>query len=103
VSQDVLDEYISDVAKVVNADLKGLKVVYSPLHGTGAKFVPKVLKMLGAEVIEVTEQMVHNGNFPTVKTPNPEDDRALELLNWIPSKCRLWMAVLCILSVCSKR
>lgn len=80
VPQEFLDEYISDVSKVVNADLKGLKVVYSPLHGTGAKFVTRLLRMLGAEVIEVKEQMEHNGNFPTVKTPNPEDDRALVLL-----------------------
>ncbi|QAV33904.1 phosphomannomutase [Fervidobacterium changbaicum] len=80
VPNEVLDEYISDVAKLVNVDLKGLKVVYSPLHGTGARFVPKLLRMLGAEVVEVVEQMEHNGNFPTVKTPNPEDDRALELL-----------------------
>ncbi|WP_448374450.1 phospho-sugar mutase [Fervidobacterium sp.] len=76
----VIDEYVSEVAKLVNANLKGLRIVYSPLHGTGARFVPDLLRRMGAEVIEVAEQMEHNGNFPTVKTPNPEDDRALELL-----------------------
>ena len=80
VSKDVLDDYIKECAQLINAKLDGLKVVYSPLHGTGARFVPNLLRVLGAEVIEVTEQMEHNGNFPTAKTPNPEDDRALELL-----------------------
>ncbi|PHJ13970.1 phosphomannomutase, partial [Fervidobacterium sp. SC_NGM5_G05] len=80
VSHDMLDEYVQDVARLIGERLDGLKVVYSPLHGTGARFVPQLLRLLGAEVIEVKEQMEHNGNFPTVKTPNPEDDRALELL-----------------------
>lgn len=80
VSKDVLEDYIKECAQLINIKLDGLKVVYSPLHGTGARFVPNLLRMLGAEVIEVTEQMEHNGNFPTAKSPNPEDDRALELL-----------------------
>jgi phosphomannomutase len=79
-SEDIINEYISDVANLIDTDLKGLRIVYSPLHGTGARFVPELLRKLGAEVVEVVEQMEHNGNFPTVKTPNPEDDRALELL-----------------------
>ncbi len=79
-SEDIINEYISDVANLIDTDLKGLRIVYSPLHGTGARFVPELLRRLGAEVVEVVEQMEHNGNFPTVKTPNPEDDRALELL-----------------------
>ena len=84
VPRSVLEEYIDDVAKVVDPSssfsLNGLRIVYSPLHGTGAKFVPVLLRKLGAEVIEVSEQMVQDGNFPTVKTPNPEDERALVLL-----------------------
>jgi len=79
-SEDIINEYISDVANLIDTDLKGLRIAYSPLHGTGARFVPELLRKLGAEVVEVVEQMEHNGNFPTVKTPNPEDDRALELL-----------------------
>lgn len=62
VPRSVLEEYIDDVAKVVDPSpdfsLKGLKIVYSPLHGTGAKFVPVLLRKLSAEVIEVSEQMV---------------------------------------------
>lgn len=76
----VLDDYVEEVAKLLNTSLSGLSIVYSPLHGTGARFVPKLLRNLGANVIEVEEQMAHDGNFPTAKTPNPEDDRALELL-----------------------
>ncbi|MGB9614189.1 MAG: phospho-sugar mutase [Fervidobacterium sp.] len=80
VEDRVIDDYIENIARVVNEKLDGLKVVYSLLHGTGARFVPTLLKKLGAEVVEVTEQMVHVGSFSTVKTPNPEDERALELL-----------------------
>ncbi|MCX7654546.1 MAG: phospho-sugar mutase [Fervidobacterium sp.] len=80
ISEDLLNEYVDECAKLINGSLEGLKVIYSPLHGTGSKFVPKLLRALGAEVVEVSEQMDHNGNFPTAKTPNPEDDRALVLL-----------------------
>ncbi len=58
---------------------KDLKIVYTPLHGTGVDLVPKVLKKFGFEnVIHVPEQDEVNGNFPTVKYPNPEDNNALE-------------------------
>ncbi len=57
-----------------------LKVVYTPLHGTG--YIP-VLKTLHADgfknVFEVKQQIIPDGNFPTVVSPNPEDRRALEL------------------------
>lgn len=73
----VLNKFIEIVVETVNVDLNGLKVVYTPLHGTGAKPVTDVLKKLGANVITVDEQMVPDGNFSTVKSPNPEDDEAL--------------------------
>lgn len=58
---------------------KDLKIVYTPLHGTGVELVPKVLKKFGFEnIIHVPEQDEVNGNFPTVKYPNPEDPDALE-------------------------
>ncbi|MFP4605574.1 MAG: phospho-sugar mutase, partial [Bacteroidales bacterium] len=58
---------------------KDLKIVYTPLHGTGVDLVPKILKKFGFEnVIHVPEQDEVNGNFPTVKYPNPEDNNALE-------------------------
>ncbi len=61
-------------------DLSGFKVVYSPLHGTGAKPVKMLLEKLGCEVICVQEQMNPDGKFPTVQTPNPEEDGAMTLV-----------------------
>ncbi|MDD4031863.1 MAG: phospho-sugar mutase [Bacteroidales bacterium] len=59
---------------------KDLKIVYTPIHGTGVKLVPMVLKKMGfTNIIEVPEQMISDGNFPTVKSPNPEEPAALEL------------------------
>ena len=50
-----------------------LKIVYTPFHGTGYRFVPEVLKKLGIKhLYPVPEQMVLDGDFPTVKSPNPE-------------------------------
>ena len=50
-----------------------LKIVYSPLHGTGHKLVPDILRRIGLKhLYTVDEQMVIDGNFPTVKKPNPE-------------------------------
>ena len=57
-----------------------LKVVYTPLHGTGAVPVVRVLKDVGiGNVIGVPEQMAPDGNFPTVKAPNPESPDAFTL------------------------
>ena len=51
-----------------------LKVVYTPLHGAGAKFVPEILKMIGTGTVKtVKAQMVPDGSFPTVPVPNPEN------------------------------
>lgn len=59
---------------------KDLKIVFSPIHGTGAISVPPVLKAKGFEnVICVEEQMTPDGNFPTVIYPNPEEQEALSL------------------------
>ena len=50
-----------------------LKIVYSPLHGTGHRLVPEILKRIGLKhLYPVEEQMVVDGRFPTVKKPNPE-------------------------------
>lgn len=55
-----------------------LKIVYTPLHGTGKRTIPEILKRDGFnQVFYVTEQMNENGDFPTVKVPNPEDPKAL--------------------------
>ena len=59
---------------------KDLTIVYSPIHGTGYKLVPDVLKKFGFEnVHSVTEQNTPDGNFPTVVYPNPEEAEALSL------------------------
>ncbi|WP_345950378.1 phospho-sugar mutase [Mucilaginibacter sp. PAMB04274] len=59
---------------------KGLKIVYSPIHGTGITLVPKALEQFGFEnVILVEEQTTPDGNFPTVVYPNPEEKEALTL------------------------
>jgi len=59
---------------------KDFKIVYTPIHGTGYRLVPQILKKFGFEkVYVVDEQIVPDGNFPTVKSPNPEESAALEL------------------------
>ncbi len=59
---------------------KDLKIVYSPIHGCGAKLVPMALHAFGFEnVIKVEEQFVLSGDFPTVHSPNPEESAALDL------------------------
>jgi phosphoglucomutase len=56
-----------------------MSIVYTPLHGTGIKLVPKALAMYGFKNISlVEEQCVPDGNFPTVKSPNPEESTAFE-------------------------
>jgi len=56
-----------------------VKIVYTPLHGTGALHVEKVLGSLGLNVITVPEQREGNGDFPTVAFPNPEEAAALDM------------------------
>ncbi len=59
---------------------KDLKIVYTPLHGTGRILVPEILKRYGFENIHpVPEQMIADGNFPTVHSPNPEEHSALDM------------------------
>jgi phosphoglucomutase len=59
---------------------KDMKIVYTPLHGTGVELVPASLRRFGFENISVVaEQAVIDGNFPTVKSPNPEEPAALTM------------------------
>ncbi len=59
---------------------KDLKIVYTPIHGTGVRIIPETLKAIGFEnIINVPEQDVVSGNFPTVVSPNPEEPAALEM------------------------
>ncbi|MCD4698766.1 MAG: phospho-sugar mutase [Bacteroidales bacterium] len=56
------------------------KIVYTPIHGTGVKLVPAGLKAFGfKKIYSVAEQDVVDGNFPTVKSPNPEEPAALNM------------------------
>ena len=57
-----------------------IPIVYTPIHGTGITLVPPALKMFGfRNIISVPEQDITDGNFPTVKSPNPEEPDALRL------------------------
>lgn len=57
-----------------------LKVMYTPLHGTGGRYVPEVLRRAGfARVFTVKEQLQPDGEFPTISSPNPEEGSAFEL------------------------
>ena len=69
-----------NVAKFDKSLTKKLKIIFTPLHGASITAIPKVLKMSGFKnVILVKEQSKPNGNFPTIKSPNPEEPEAFEL------------------------
>jgi phosphoglucomutase len=84
IGEDIDDIYISKIKKLsLNPELirenQNLKIVYTPIHGTGITLVPRALKEFGfLNVLKVEEQCVPDGNFPTVKSPNPEEPAALE-------------------------
>jgi phosphoglucomutase len=64
---------------LIKARAGEVKIVYTPLHGTGARHVEQVLGDLGLQVITVPEQREGNGDFPTVAFPNPEEAAALDM------------------------
>lgn len=66
--------------EILREEAKDLKIVYTPLHGTGNLPVRRILKELGfTQVYVVKEQELPDGDFPTVSYPNPEDKNAFEL------------------------
>ena len=76
---DVLKSYILN-PDIVKEKGKNLKVVYTPLHGTGNMIAERLLKEIGIENLYVVpEQKEPDGNFPTVDYPNPEDPKAFKL------------------------
>ncbi len=85
IGKAVDDEYLRQVKGLsidpeVIQKQKDLKIVYTPLHGTGMMLIPQSLKLWGFENVNcVPEQMVKDGNFPTVVSPNPENAEALTL------------------------
>ena len=86
IGQAVDDAYMAELKKqiihmdAIQAEGKNLKIVYTPLHGTGNIPARRILKELGFEnVYVVPEQELPNGDFPTVSYPNPEAAEAFEL------------------------
>lgn len=85
VGEDIDAEYLNQIHTLsidpeVISRQKDLKIVYTPIHGTGMNLIPRSLKLWGFENVNcVSEQMVKDGNFPTVVSPNPENAEALTL------------------------
>jgi phosphoglucomutase len=65
--------------ELIKKQASAVKVVYTPLHGTGAMHVEAVLGDLGLKVVTVPEQREPNGDFPTVEKPNPEEKPAMKM------------------------
>ncbi|GET21268.1 phospho-sugar mutase [Prolixibacter denitrificans] len=82
---DIDEKFLSKVVTVsLSPDAverqKDLKIVYTPIHGTGVKLVPMALNRMGfTNVIHIPEQDVVSGDFPTVVSPNPEEPAAMKL------------------------
>jgi len=85
IGEDIDNKYLAELKKLSVSqeaiqNQKDLKIVFSPIHGTAGVLVPPALKMYGFEnVTLVEEQMVVDGNFPTVVYPNPEEQDALAM------------------------
>lgn len=85
IGEEIDKKYLDALAKLsISRDAikrqKDLSIVFSPIHGTAGVLAPPALKRYGFEnVTLVEEQMVYDGNFPTVEYPNPEEEEALSL------------------------
>ena len=85
IGEDIDNAYLENIKGLsLNPDIigkeKDLKIVYTPLHGTGVELIPKALEKFGFNnIIHVPEQDEINGDFPTVHSPNPEENAALEM------------------------
>jgi phosphoglucomutase len=78
IGAEVDEKYIARVLEEqmplnIKEEAKELSIVYTPFHGTGYKLVPAIFEALGANAYFVEEQMIPDGDFPTVKSPNPEE------------------------------
>lgn len=75
--KDVLSMMLSPESVARHGDIK---IVYTPIHGSGVRIVPEALSRLGFKnIIHVPEQDISDGNFPTVQSPNPEEASALKM------------------------
>ncbi|MFI3240788.1 MAG: phospho-sugar mutase [Bacteroidales bacterium] len=85
IGKDIDDIYLAKIKTLsLSPDVierqKDIKIVYTPIHGTGKDLVPESLKMWGfTNIINVPEQDIPDGNFPTVKSPNPEEPSAMAM------------------------
>ena len=85
IGEDVDSVYLEEISKLTLSPEsikrnKDMKIVYTPIHGTGITVIPRALKMYGFEnIIDVPEQNVISGDFPTVISPNPEEPAALQM------------------------
>lgn len=85
IGEEIDAKYIDKLAtlslsKEIIAKHANLKIVYTPIHGTGVMLVPRVLNRFGFKnIIHIPEQDISDGNFPTVKSPNPEENSTLEM------------------------
>ena len=85
IGEDVDSVYLDKISKLTLSPEsikrnKDMKIVYTPIHGTGITVIPRALKMYGFEnIIDVPEQNVISGDFPTVISPNPEEPAALQM------------------------
>jgi phosphoglucomutase len=85
IGKDMDNAFIEEIIKLVLSPesikrFNDIKIVYTPIHGTGGTLVPDALKAVGfTNIIHVPEQDVISGDFPTVVSPNPEEPAALDL------------------------
>ena len=85
VGEEIDAAYIQEIKKISLSPEsverhKDMKIVYTPIHGTGVRLIPRALKAFGFNnIIHVPEQDVVSGDFPTVVSPNPEEPAALEM------------------------
>mgnify|MGYP001180251924 FL=1 len=83
IDKEIDDAFIDTCIKLSKQDdckVRDIKIVYTPLHGTSIKSIPKVLNKVGYNFLTIIdEQSEPNGNFPTVKSPNPEEPEALAM------------------------
>jgi phosphoglucomutase len=85
IGKETDDMFLEEVLKMsINPEVinkfNDIPIVYTPIHGTGITMVPPALKMYGFKnIINVPEQDITDGNFPTVKSPNPEEPDALKM------------------------
>ena len=85
IGEEIDSQYVNDLKTIslspeAIARHKDMKIVYTPIHGTGVKLVPRALEAFGfTNIIHVPEQDVVSGDFPTVVSPNPEEPAALSM------------------------